>query len=140
MEKQDVQILTSSRNRKNSSSKKSSKEIQKGNYFCKLIKTRPDLDFPARQLQLTGKYDTILTVYLRKKETDKLKYYLLVDRYLFLILTLLHSLSGEKRKLIKFSPCCQGNKAEKKELKGCKNPGLLEMHCLTIVHLRKRGN
>ena len=75
-------------------------------------------------------------MYLRKKETDKLKYYLIVDRYLFSILIL----SGEKRNLIKFSPCCQGNKAEKKELKGYKNPGLLEMHCPTIVHLRKRGN
>ena len=59
---------------KNSTSKKSAKEIQKGNFFCKLIKTRLDLDYPTRQLQLTGKYDTI--VYLRKKETDKLKYYL----------------------------------------------------------------
>ena len=73
---------------------------------------------------LNSPYDTI--VYLRKEETDKLKYYLIVGRYLFSILTLLHSLSGEKRKLIKFSPCCQGNKAEKKELKGYKNPGLVK--------------
>ena len=82
------------------------------------------LCYPAWQLELTGKYDTI--VYLRKEETDKLKYYLIVGRYLFSILTLLHSLSGENRKLIKFSSCCQGNKVEKKELKGYKNPGLVK--------------
>ena len=91
---------------------------------CSFLWPYVPLCYPAWQLELTGKYDTI--VYLRKEETDKLKYYLIVDRYLFSILTLLHSLSGENRKLIKFSSCCQGNKVEKKELKGYKNPGLVK--------------
>ena len=97
MKKQAVQILTSSRTRKKIYITKSVKGIQNGNYFWKLIKTRPDLDYPAWQLQLKGKYDTI--VYLRKKETDKLKYYLIVDRYLFLNLDTVAQFIWEKEEI-----------------------------------------